>query len=793
MDSIRERTSAPRAIYAPTLEVAQLAHGVKDKPQPLLTTHPTTLGEIANRLRTSKYLAKQTATLRKALQEHGRDGPYKDLKTELPAFIPAACAPVNVEVTDIRKNAHRYLNGAYGFDIDKGRETMDVEAVKAALVNAPGAAMVARSAGGDALYCVILGPVAETYQEYQANWLRIADGLPPDARAAVDKNSRNVNKLRFIASDPEVWLADMVTPLELEPMPAELAPIVPLTSFHDEPAIDCDALAYVTPPDSYADWLGWLPTLKSLRFTPDEVETWSSIGSKYREGEVRKRWGGLPVDQEVVARNKLRGYARNMGWPGPTPRLAGSNGKDDTPFGDRSAGTAKQTGGSSGAGTVTQLSIARVFAKEFEDMYGYDAKRETWYQWDGSRHWPADRVPHLIGDVVAGVVTTRGLPSSTERSLATAGALKSMAGLASAYMIHEWDAQRTLLGLPGGKVLDTTTLEVRAQQREDFITRALPDNIEGWDRVKRPSEIWEDFVQDRLLVGYQDTGDRLEVHDFLQQWGGSALTGDCRDETMLFLYGRSGTGKSTFAETLFEVFGSYGTVVAGRRVVSDRHEHLQWLARCQGERYVFISELPARGAWQVDTLADLISGGLLEANRMRQDSIHFRSQAHVIASGNNRPRAGSEQGIWRRLAMIECLAEPDPTVGNTLKLQLRAEVPGVFAWLYEGLKHWHGNKRVLKRPQVLQAATENYRRSADPFAAFAKEHLFLDSAVDAVVDEIYQVFVEWWGENQGSGKVPGKQALGRKLDMLGFPEAIPGGGGRGRERRGVRLIRRESE
>ena len=55
------------------------------------------------------------------------------------------------------------------------------------------------------------------------------------------------------------------------------------------------------------------------------------------------------------------------------------------------------------------------------------------------------------------------------------------------------------------------------------------------------------------------------VHDFLQEWAGSALTGDCSDEAMLFLYGRHGSGKSTFAETLLEVFAGYGAMITGSR------------------------------------------------------------------------------------------------------------------------------------------------------------------------------------------------------------------------------------
>ena len=91
---------------------------------------------------------------------------------------------------------------------------MDLAAVRAALIAAPGAVLVARSCSGDALWAVFAGPKAESVQAYKANWEAMAAGFPPIARAANSAASKNLNRLRFLAFDPDAWMAPgLVVPL----------------------------------------------------------------------------------------------------------------------------------------------------------------------------------------------------------------------------------------------------------------------------------------------------------------------------------------------------------------------------------------------------------------------------------------------------------------------------------------------------------------------------------------------------------------------------------------------------
>ena len=271
-------------ISAGSILVSTLSKGAKTtNGSKVVVNDLVTLDKIAACIRgDSKTLPAKTAALRAALQAEGRKGRYETDKLLMPAILPAAQAPVGTAIKGLSLEHH---NGLYGFDVDEQRGAMDLAAVRQDLIAAPGAVMVGTSCAGDALFAIFAGPRAETDDDYKANWRRIAETLPESAKANNGKASKNFNRLRFLAHDPNVWLADTVVPLlgaqelEAQPTPAPL----------DLGDVD-GALAWVMPPDDYNEWLGWLGTLKAVGLSVGDVEAWAALGSKHKPGDVEQRW-----------------------------------------------------------------------------------------------------------------------------------------------------------------------------------------------------------------------------------------------------------------------------------------------------------------------------------------------------------------------------------------------------------------------------------------------------------------------------------------------------------------------
>ena len=346
MVTIPHGTSSPQAINPADIRVSLLT----ERFNPLKVSRLPTLGEIMEEVRTSKDLTETTARAR-TFKAAGNTDAYDRTKRELPSVVPAACAPPGTALKGLPPD--RWHNSLYGYDIDEG-DALELQALRDTLITAPGAVVVARSAGGEGLWALFLGPKASTIPEYKAFWRAILDTFPEGVKAASGAQSVNFNRERYLASDPHAWLAtELVTPLEITP--ESVAPryshphTTPgLASFHEQRAIDLDALWSFPAPGQgqYNQWFSWLPRLKALGFTVEEADEWSKTGDGYEPGVVAAKWATLPVDAEEEARNKLWSHAyTRQGWrhpkatwaPGdavspplsaaPPPGSAGDNGR----------------------------------------------------------------------------------------------------------------------------------------------------------------------------------------------------------------------------------------------------------------------------------------------------------------------------------------------------------------------------------------------------------------------------------------------------------------------------------
>ena len=408
--------------------------------------------------------------------------------------------------------------------------------------------------------------------------------------------------------------------------------------------------------------------------------------------------------------------------------------------------------------------LAQSFAVEWGEKYSYDEAAKIWRLWNGIAWQEAGlEIVCDIGEHIDDVMKREGQRTSQFLSYTAHNGVR---GLAEAFLAEDFDTDPDLLALPNGEVLNIRTGQPDELKREHRITRSLPEGILHPSRPPedgQPTE-WEDFVLKSLE--HYDPDHREEVAAFLQEWTGAALSGDCRDEVMAFLWGRPRTGKSTFTETLLAMFGRYGKIVAGKRVAGREEGHLQWLANLAGMRLVVFDEMPENGRWQTDLLNPLISGQMIEANRMRENSITFKSQAHVIATGNHRPKARAASGLWRRIVIVEFQHKPVHEDGQ-LKKRLAANLGDVYRWTVEGLNRWIVSGRYLQIPEVLMEGARDYHAAADPVAQFVQDCLEAKDREYVTVAALYAVFADWWRQNV-SEKVPAKQTFTIALDDLGY-------------------------
>ena len=430
-------------------------------------------------------------------------------------------------------------------------------------------------------------------------------------------------------------------------------------------------------------------------------------------------------------------------------------------------------------GAVSQTALAEGFARSYVGVLAYDRGAAEWLVW-GAQGW--DAYPSIDRDVASyteqniPLMDTEAKNQDVRNRWLNQGNYHAMAQFAQTILGRDFDEESNLVGLPCRQVLDTNTGDVWGLYPNQNIRRRLPDAVEWINHDDDPvvanpdgaSRKWTDFIEG-LLSHYKPL-DRLKIANFLQQWTGAALAGDTRDECAIFLFGKRGSGKSTFLETLAALFGDYHAGIAGARLTTNANQHLQWIAALDGARLATVGELPGRGEWPGHLLNQVISGENVTANKMRQDDKTFQPKVHLLVAGNHRPKADANDGIWRRLALVQCQHQPAQP-NKHLKAELLAELPGILNWAIEGLQTWIRNGRELTIPDVVMADTNEYRAEADPMERWFMECLtVVDAEEYTPADALHANLTDWWQRNISgdTGRTPGKVKMGNFLTARGY-------------------------
>ena len=357
--------------------------------RPIQVSGLITLEKLRQLATDHPQVKERTALVRNALAATGRKGDYEKLKGRLPAVIPSLSLPPGAGIRDLSdETIEKYHTERYGLDIDEQRETTDMAALREALISLPQTVAVGTSAGGDALYLIMAGPRARSYKEHVANWRAIAALLPEEARANSGKSSVNPQRLRFIAHDPDFYLAEDWTPWtaeelaaapggEQKPLRAAAPPAAPPAGDWIDSAIaHCKAALLPADGGTYNDHLAVLGAVLQLR---------GAAGlAAYQEGSRRP----LKTPDQVDTLNgspepALWSIAARHGWKPPAGAPATTKGKMTVAERTRLERAAL----SQEAAQADPWSlVGGHFAREHMEGWRYHPDHGGWAEWNG-RHW----------------------------------------------------------------------------------------------------------------------------------------------------------------------------------------------------------------------------------------------------------------------------------------------------------------------------------------------------------------------------------------------------------------------
>jgi putative DNA primase/helicase len=417
---------------------------------------------------------------------------------------------------------------------------------------------------------------------------------------------------------------------------------------------------------------------------------------------------------------------------------------------------------------LTDLGNAERFVDTYRDRVLWCPARKSWLVWDGAR-WAWDErgnVRRLAHKVARGIYkdAAHEPDEAKQREIAKfarasqnesrIGAMLNEAKPYLAVGMDELDRDPWLINCQNG-TLDLRTGKLKAHDPADRITKIVPEEYDP----DAPYPRFEQFLGETLVDE--------AVISFVKRYSGYTLTGITRERLLAILYGFGKNGKTTLVELLRDVMGDYATNTDTETLLMKRYQGVgNDVAALKGARFVSAAEVEQGRRLAESKVKQLTGQDTVSARFLFAEKFDFKPEFKLWLSTNNKPDVkGTDDAIWDRLRLIPFTqrfngARQDPKLPE----KLRAEMPGVLAWMVEGCLEWqeHG----LGEPESVREATEQYRAEMDTLAAFIEDRCVVRPDTVAPATPLYKEYQMWCDD---AGEKPETQKMfGMRLRERGF-------------------------
>jgi putative DNA primase/helicase len=409
---------------------------------------------------------------------------------------------------------------------------------------------------------------------------------------------------------------------------------------------------------------------------------------------------------------------------------------------------------------------AGVLAKLYQHQIAYDHSQPQngWHLWNG-QYWEQDttnQVINILRSQVAAqyVYTAADLTKAGKDDLAkpylkraerlhtrrrkehVLWAAASLPGIALSG--DEWDSNPWLLGVANG-VLDLQTGTFRPGKPTDWIKTIAPTE---WQGLETPAPRWEQFIREIF-------DNDVPTMAFVQRLLGYGITGLHDEHTFPVLWGTGRNGKSTLLETIKEVLGSeiaFSIPAPELMQKTDRANVARpFIAQLRGKRIVWAAETTQDRRLDAETVKHLTGGDSITARAMYSSPVTFTPGYLLLLLTNYRPKIeAADIAIWDRVHLIpfQMRFVPNPQKDNErpadlqLQRKLKAEAPGILAWLVRGCLDWQARGK-LDPPAAVLAHTHEYRDEEDTVSQFIDDYCVQSPDARCGHRELYKEYVKW--------------------------------------------------
>ncbi|MDA8124033.1 MAG: phage/plasmid primase, P4 family [Deltaproteobacteria bacterium] len=401
---------------------------------------------------------------------------------------------------------------------------------------------------------------------------------------------------------------------------------------------------------------------------------------------------------------------------------------------------------------TTEEALAGV--AEVADLYVSEMKRQAWARAGAEKAGQtkaADAAKNRETILARRVRDLRAIRRKQDVShLARAGA--DTLGISG----EEWDADPMSLSVLNG-VIDLRTGDFRNGTPSDYFKTFAPT---PWEGINAPRATFEACLHSTF-------GGDADLVSFMGRLLGYSITGKTTEAVLPILWGAGRNGKTVFLQAVSDVLGpDLAGPIEAEMLLETRFTRQSGgpasdLLHLRGRRLAWLSETNENrrinsGRVKLLSGGDLITGRAPYAPRQTT----FRPTHKIFLLTNHKPKADAQDAaLWRRVLLIPFdmvfVMNPDPAKPNErladldLAEKLRAERPGILAWLVSGCLEW---QRIgLNPPESVMAATREYRDTEDTLKIFRAERCNEGPTLQVRAGLLYQAYRTW---TEGNGERP---------------------------------------
>ena len=289
-------------------------------------------------------------------------------------------------------------------------------------------------------------------------------------------------------------------------------------------------------------------------------------------------------------------------------------------------------------------------------------------------------------------------------------------------------------------MLDTKTSSFMKLKPELYITSTIPWKYDS----DADCPLWQVSLRD--WWGIDDDSILL-----LQEWFGYNLIATNYLETMMFMFGETGSGKSTITRILYEMLGKDKcTTIEGEDI-----KYTFGLEKIVNKNAIIFSEGQASRRVDADKILQTIkriTGRNLLSIRVKYGGTYDTEPfARLTYECDTLPRfVDNAQALERRVSMLYFGRSFEDAPNVELKDQLVKEIPGIINWAIEGLHRLKKTNKFII-PEVSKIAKEEMRYMTSPMAAMGKDCLCFDNPTAWTSnDQLFDLHREWFKESNFS-------------------------------------------